>query len=479
VRHLAAVPDPEVIHRRLYAGSPTAFWLDSSDPARGRFSFLGDAAGPLAERVEYRVATGTVRVQRTGRPAREHPGPLLAYLDAQLRARSVAVPTGLPFAFNLGYVGYLGYELKAETGGRAAHVAETPDAALIFADRMVAVDVRERTAWLLCLDDSPDGAAARRWLDRTAAELSAAAHEPAHEPPTDGPATRGAAPARLNWRHSREDYLKRIDVSLRNIRDGESYEVCLTNLASVAAPADVGATYAALRRTSPVPYAALLRFPQVSVLSASPERFLTVAPDRTVESRPIKGTRPRGETPDEDARLRAELARDDKDRAENLMIVDLVRNDLNRVCVPGSVHVPAMFEVETYRQVHQLVSTVRGTLRPGVSAVDCVRAAFPGGSMTGAPKVRTMEIIDELEDGPRGVYSGALGWFGLGGAADLSIVIRTLVVTPGGASFGVGGAVVALSDPAAEYAETLVKARTVRAALSASSPASPPVPAGP
>ena len=198
--------------------------------------------------------------------------------------------------------------------------------------------------------------------------------------------------------------------------------------------------------------------------TASPETLVEVRDGRVI-TRPIKGTRPRGATPAEDERLRRDLLTRDKDRAENVMIVDLLRNDLNRVCAVGSVHVPRLLQVETYAPVHQLVSTVRGTLRPGLSAVDGVRACFPGGSMTGAPKVSTMRILDELEGGPRGVYSGALGWFSLTGAADLSIVIRTLVAAGDSVSFGVGGAVTALSDVDDEWVETVVKSRAMVTAL--------------
>jgi para-aminobenzoate synthetase len=214
-----------------------------------------------------------------------------------------------------------------------------------------------------------------------------------------------------------------------------------------------------MRRVNPAPYAAFLRWPGGAVLSASPERFLRVDPKGSVETKPIKGTIAR----DADAAIDREqverLRTSEKDRAENVMIVDLLRNDLSRVCETGSVIVPHLLVVESFATVHQLVSTVRGTLRPGAGIVDLVRAAFPGGSMTGAPKRRTLELIDRLEQRPRGIYSGALGWIGSDGAADLSIVIRTIVMAGDHLAIGAGGGVVAQSTPEGEFAEMLLKAQ--------------------
>ena len=467
VRRLPVLPDPERALLALFPAAPR-FWLDSSAVVDGqsRFSFLGDAAGPLAECVAYDVSSGLVTTTRNGEEEVVRSG-FFDYLDDQLRRRATPVPAGLPFELNLGYVGCLGYELKAETGGEAAHRSPSPDAALLFADRMLALDHRDGTSYLLALSENGDDADALSWLDDATTTLLSLPGEP--RPDDTLPELVGMADPRasrlLARRLAADAYLHGIDLCLDQIRDGESYEICLTNTVTATATVDPLATYRALRRVSPVPYGALLELPGVAVLSASPERFLTVTSHRAVESKPIKGTRARGSTPAEDEQLRCDLASREKDRSENLMIVDLIRNDLNQVCELGSVHVPALFEVETFATVHQLVSTIRGTLRPGVSAVGCVRAAFPGGSMTGAPKIRTMSIIDRLEGGPRGLYSGALGWFSLGGAADLSIVIRTLVVNGGSVSFGVGGAIVALSDAAEELEETVVKSRAMVTAL--------------
>ncbi|WP_052866508.1 aminodeoxychorismate synthase component I [Streptomyces niger] len=441
----------EVVYQRLFGRSANAFWLDSSRPDAnaGRFSVMGDASGPLARVAKADVWSSTVTVSSAD-GLQIVTGEFLDWLDRDLRSIRTELPDVL-FDFALGWVGYLGYELKSECGGALVHQAEDADAAMVFADRAVVLDHLTGVTHLMALvaDDERD---ARAWLASTARTLDSLAGVAAGEPARPAPA------AGIRLRHERDAYLGLIDACQDEIAAGETYEVCLTNLAEADCPVDPWDGYRALRRFSPAPYAALLRFGGLSVLSTSPERFLRVSAAGVAESKPIKGTRPRGATAAEDAAIVEELRTNEKDRAENLMIVDLVRNDLGRRAELGSVEVSGLFDVESYATVHQLVSTVRARLRPGGTAVDCVRDAFPAGSMTGAPKVRTMQIIDRLEGGPRGVYSGAIGYFSLSGAVDLSVAIRTAVVTPGRVRYGVGGAIVALSDAAEEFEETAVKA---------------------
>ncbi|MGF7120612.1 aminodeoxychorismate synthase component I [Rhodococcus sp. BE178] len=468
-RRVDRAVDPQDVYGRLFADGPNSFWLDGSAAIEpeSKFSVMGDCSGPLAEYVTYRVAETTVCVHRNGRPVESVHQRFFDYIDEQLRERAVPAVPDLPFAFGLGYVGYLGYELKADAGSQLVHTSPTADAAFVFADRAVVIDHLGGRCYLLALSEDPDDPRVAEWFAATEAEIRAL--DEAVEAPPPHPLVKLEADTQPRLRHDRDEYLALVGQCLDEIRSGESYEVCLTNAATVDRVIDPLQSYETLREISPTPYSALLQFTGVSVLSASPERFLRIGVDRVVESKPIKGTRPRHARPEYDAALRKDLLDSEKDRAENLMIVDLVRNDLSRVCTPGSVHVPKLFDVETYAPVHQLVSTVRGTLRDDVSTVDCVRAAFPGGSMTGAPKLRTMEIIDKLEEGPRGVYSGAIGYFSINGTADFSIVIRTMVATDDRVTFGVGGAIVALSDPEEELEETMVKAVTMRRCLSVTS----------
>jgi para-aminobenzoate synthetase len=459
VVELADAVDCEQAFEALFGRERHAFWLDSCRPGpRSRFSFIGAPSGALGAVLLADVEAGAVTVSAGGR-TEERRESIFDCVE-RLLARLGPAGGGLPFGLDCGLVGYLGYELKADCEGDAAHRAPTPDAALMLADRVVAVDHVERRAYVVALADSADGGEAEAWIE-DAAELLGSLPEPS-EPDGEARPT-GSFPVRPSRPRGR--YLADVAECRRLLGAGDTYEVCLTNRFDGPALAEPFAAYRSLRRRNPAPFAAFLRFGELSVLSSSPERFLRVERDGRVEARPIKGTRPRGAAPADDARLAAELAADEKCRAENVTIVDLLRNDIGRVCRPGTVEVAGLMEVESYETVHQLVSTVRGRLRSEVSAPACVRACFPPGSMTGAPKKRTMEIIDELEGEARGVYSGAIGYFGLGGSCDLSVAIRTVVAGREGTSIGAGGAIVVDSDPDEEYEEMLLKARAPLAAL--------------
>jgi para-aminobenzoate synthetase len=365
------------------------------------------------------------------------------------------------FQLQLGYVGYLGYELKNDGCQDVVHESPLPDANLLFVDRALVFDHdRNQLHALAYACSSQDRESNRQWFEYVEMMLGAITPRDSLAVVDVSSPTRGEP----EFRRAKSRYLSDIQTCLERIHDGESYEVCLTNMLELPSLQDPLAVYEALRLHNPTPFGTFMRFPGVDILSSSPERFLHVDTARRVEAKPVKGTVRRGVDAEEDERLKMTL-RSEKEEAENLMIVDLLRNDLGKVCEVGSVTVPKLFAIETFSTVHQLVSTVRGVLRPDESAVSCVAAAFPGGSMTGAPKVRTMSIIDEIESGPRGIYSGAIGYFSLNGSADWSIVIRTIVNTPAHATIGVGGAITALSDPEMEFEEIVLKAQGVLGAI--------------
>ncbi|MER5214844.1 aminodeoxychorismate synthase component I [Streptomyces sp. NPDC002838] len=463
VRTLPFDAPSEAAFAELYGAAPHAFWLDSSrtGDCGGRFSFMGDASGPLARIVEAHVDDRQVAVS-SAHGQNVVTGTFFDWLQRDLDSCRAEVPQ-LPFDFALGWVGYLGYELKAECGGEPAHRSPQPDVRMIFADRAVAFDHEQRKTYLLALVKDGDTTPAAKWFALTQRRIQALADKSREDHPAGEEPAHSLPGVAGGWRlrHDRERYTELIAACHKEIEAGESYEICLTNMLHSTGRFDPWHAYRQMRRQNPVPFGALLRFGPLSVLSSSPERFLRVGADGATESKPIKGTRPRSKDPVEDERLRTDLARDPKDRAENLMIVDLVRHDLSQCAEIGSVRVDPLFAVESYTTVHQLVSTVRARLRPDRGAVHCVQAAFPPGSMTGAPKIRTMRIIDRLEEGPRGIYSGALGYFSLSGAADLSVVIRTAIMTADQISFGTGGAITALSNADAEFEETRIKAASL------------------
>ncbi len=463
VKRLDLLVDPERAFVHLYGTSPNAFWLDSSRLDQGaRFSFVGDDSGPLGATITYDVSGAAVRVKRGDR-IETHRESIFDYLGKEMR-RLVDPASPLPFDFNCGFAGWLGYELKADCGAAAAHESGSSDAAFVFADRMIAFDHAARHTYLLCLVEPEAGAGAERWIAGTEERLRAL--PPVGKPvPTAG----DREPVSFSLGRSRERYLDDVAECKRRLAAGESYEICLTNKLSTDVSPEPLSLYRTLRRVNPAPFSAFVRIDGTAVLSSSPERLLAIGRDRWVEAKPIKGTCRRGESPAEDARLAERLRGDEKNRAENLMVVDLLRNDLGSVCEVGTVSVPHLMEVESYATVHQLVSTVRGRLREDLQAPDCIRACFPPGSMTGAPKLRTMRIIDELEGEGRGVYSGAIGYLGLGGGCDLSVVIRTIVLDGRSATIGSGGAIVAQSEAEDEYEEMLLKAGAPMQAIHAQS----------
>jgi para-aminobenzoate synthetase len=478
VRVIDSEHDPEEVFACLFQPHDHKAWLDSppGSNGRGRFSYLLLASDVLGEILSCRLAESVTTLEKVGSGFRTLPGSIFDALGRELAMRTIQAPE-LPFDFTGGFVGYFGYELKANCGARRVHRAASPDSMWLFPDRFVVFDHLSACAFLVALSDESRRTqdAALCWLDEAERVIRGTAAGEAGQvlPGADGEARLLAQ----EWLvRDRRRYLADVRSAQDKLLEGESYEICLTNTVRLPRMVEPWPYYQSLRRYNPAPYAAYIGTPGISVASSSPERFLKISRDRVVESKPIKGTAARGRSWQEDERLRRELMTSAKNRSENLMIVDLLRNDLGRVCVPGTVHVPLLMQVESYQTVHQLVSTVRGELDPGVSAVDCVRACFPGGSMTGAPKLRTMEIIDELETAARGVYSGSIGFLGCNGTADLSIAIRTAVFLPGVIHVGAGGAVVLDSDPEEEYEEMLLKAVAPLRALLACQRAATPVP---
>lgn len=464
-RRLSRWIPPEDAFVHLHGGDAHAFWLDSARTGDrwSRYSYIGAPTQPGDRTIRYCASSSELTIDRDGqRSVLEEP--LLPWLERQLSLRAEHAPT-LPFPLCGGFVGWFGYGLLGAPDGRARVPSPEPDAALMSCRSTLAFDHRERSVYAVIEEEDP--ALARRSLDEQCARLE-------DLPPAPPVGSEGATgPVEFRLTRSRARYLDDIEECLRRIRQGETYEVCLTNQLvgpPVSRPLDA---YRILRARNPAPFGAYLRMGELAVLSCSPELFLRVDPRGEVVTKPIKGTLRRGASPAEDERLRQQLASSEKDRAENLMIVDLLRNDLGRVCEIGSVEVPELMTVESFATVHQLVSTVRGRLRPEHGAVACLQAAFPGGSMTGAPKLRTMEILDELEPRPRGVYSGCLGYLSADGAAQLAMTIRTAVVSPQQTSIGVGGAIVALSCPQDELDEVLLKGQAMMSGIAAAKTGDP------
>ncbi|EED94438.1 para-aminobenzoate synthase and glutamine amidotransferase, a bifunctional enzyme-like protein [Thalassiosira pseudonana CCMP1335] len=547
VAKTSTLSTPEQVFEILYSSRPNSFWLDSSTGNNSRFSIMGSDDGPLSRKIEYfgrehrpdrrglHVTSGSVR--------ETFDSDILTYLRQQL-------DESLPFDFRGGYVGYLGYEVRHDTqcwifeqeGGMGCDASydgkpsddktnpNVPTATFLFTDRSLLYDHHTEDWYVIGVSRNGNGDADTTSLDETISwmhdvqrtiKTMTSQHTSSSTVDNDN---KHMIPSNGNTDHvnfvpnrSKAQYQMDISRSHEEIRNGESYELCVTNhletelriprILSKEVHESPFELYKLLRQRNPAPFSAFMNiYPHndsppsmssatVSICCSSPERFLSVKKaqpagttsshqprDFIVESKPIKGTAARYLGTGEDAQLldseiASRLKESVKDKAENLMIVDLLRNDLGRVCRVGSVHVPKLMHIESYATVHQMVSTVRGTLDGHTTnAIDVIEACFPGGSMTGAPKHRTMEIINEIEQGvSRGPYSGCLGYISLNGCMDMNIVIRSAVLTPLSAndehsetwkaSIGCGGAITALSDSDDEYEEMLLKSRVVRESI--------------
>lgn len=460
--------DPADVFAAL-AGERYSFFLDSGmvSSKLGRYSFLG------CEPFLVLRSKGLFReVEREGCTERSQGDPF-DLLRELLQEFSLPPRPDLP-PFPGGAVGYLAYDLGRFIEVLPATVQDDvplPDLVLGFYDVVLIFDHLTHQAYLASTGFPAQGTArlrrARQRLQEWQHRLSALSHSPMPPLPHSSTPPLSHSPPTLSSNFTRQAYEQAILRAQEYIAAGDIYQVNLSQRLCADLTVPPWTLYQRLRALNPAPFAAYFNLGEAVVASASPERFLRYrAATRRMETRPIKGTRPRGATPEADAALAQELLQSEKDHAEHLMIVDLERNDLGRVAEIGSVRVSEYAILERFPTVFHLTSTVEGVLAPPYDRIDLLRATFPGGSITGAPKIRSMEIIDELEPTQRGIYTGSIGYFGCTGDLDLSIVIRTFVLYQGRAYFQVGGGVVADSSPAGEYQETLDKAQALWQALS-------------
>jgi aminodeoxychorismate synthase component I len=420
----------------MHAGDDNAFWLDRATNPDEAITIIGSAGSII----------------RLGDEAFQIAADHLSRIKQEI---SHQPEEEIPFSFRPGLVGYLGYELASGARESVTH----PKAQLMVVDRAMVFDHKNKTMYFIGLFETR--ADFDNWYRAALLRITliggvyAAFMQETKEPKIIS----------TKLRHSKESYLELIKKCKEYIARGDVFQLCLTNQILIELDANALKTYLSLKEKNPAPYSSFIKLGGLEIVSSSPEQFLKVSSLGKVSTKPIKGTRPRSTDLIEDQAFAKELAENQKEQAENLMIVDLMRNDLGRVSEPESVMVEKLFDVESYATVHQLVSTVTGQLKPGQSATSALAACFPAGSMTGAPKIRAMEILEELEAAPRGIYSGAIGYLGFDGSADFGMTIRTLVFEGNFASLGVGGGITIDSDPESELQETMLKAEALMRTL--------------
>ena len=429
--------DPALAYRALASDEPRSIWLDAGPEATTGLSYI---SLPTSKVLMENVAEGDVTIFERLRTEIEH--------DFAVDT-SVAAENG----FALGWVGWLGYELASHTAGVPTADSLTPDAYFVYVDWALEFDHSRHAVDLLYLGSDDQ------------AQLKYSEIQELFSQPNSHIVDHTSFIDRVEWRHQPERYKQMVQECLDAITAGDAYQLCLTNQAMVSGTFNPTQVYLSLRQENPSHHGGILVFEDVALLSSSPEVFLTVDTAGKITTKPIKGTRKRGLTSLEDIALAEELVTSEKERAENLMIVDLMRNDIGKVAQLGTVTVEELLTVESYENVHQLVSTVTAQLSPGMTAIDALEASFPAGSMTGAPKISAMTLLHHLEQGPRGIYSGAFGYLGIDGAANFAMVIRSIVLTDQGAMIGTGGGITSGSIPDAELEETRIKIAPLLKAL--------------
>ncbi|MGF0094924.1 aminodeoxychorismate synthase component I [Peptoniphilus sp. SGI.035] len=439
--------DTQNIYDKIYNFYEGALWLDSSKVEEGlsRFSIFG-LQGPKSHTLKYDVDKKIVEKSFENSSEVEFYNiDIFDFLKENRKRWSY--DESLPFDFQLGYIGYFGYELKKDTENVTNKYSYGyPDAYFKYCDRAIVYDHKEEKLYFLSYVDD------KNWID----EIKNILEKEIEIKKDDN--TKKDFP-KLKFVKDKETYINDIKKIKELICEGETYEVCLTNRLDIFDKINGKKYYEYLREKSPGQYSAYLPFDEIKIACSSMERFLNVDKNNFVTTKPIKGTIKRGDSLEEDQKLIEELRNEEKTKSENLMIVDLLRNDLGKFCEIGSVEVPKLMDVETYKTLHQLVTTVSGKIKDDVDIIDVLKKTFPGGSMTGAPKKRTLEIIDELENYPRGVYSGTIGYVSNNSTMDFNIVIRTALIEDDKTTIGVGGAIIILSDEEEEFDEIVLKAK--------------------
>ncbi len=465
-RLMADAETPVGIYRKLAKGAPGTFLLESAEHGGvwSRYSIVGVRShAVLSESAGRAVWTGgepPVGVPREGEP--------LAVLEAVLEALHTPRQPGLP-PLTGGVVGYVGYDAVRRWERLPSHAPDElrlPEIGMMLATDLAVLDHADGTVLLIANainHDATDERVDEAWRDAVA-RLDAMATDLSVSAPSTVAVVDAAVTPDYVSRTERGDFLMAVEAAQEAIRAGETFQVVVSQRFEIDCPADSLDVYRVLRAVNPSPYMYLLRFEDFDIVGSSPEALVKVA-DGRVLAHPIAGTRWRGQTPEQDASLATELLADEKERAEHLMLVDLARNDLGRVCRAGSVEVVDFMSIERYSHVMHIVSTVIGDLAPGRSAYDVLAATFPAGTLSGAPKVRAMELIDELEPSRRGLYGGTVGYLDFAGDMDMAIAIRTALIREGRAYVQAGGGIVADSQPEAEFDESVNKAAAVLRAV--------------